>query len=61
MAGRLRRAGVDQDGLDLWSAVFSGLVAQQISNDPEGDRWERLVPRATRMLLTELTATTHHA
>lgn len=46
--------GVDGPGLDLATAVMSGLVAQQLSNDPGGDRWERLVDRATRMLLGEV-------
>ncbi len=35
--------GVRQDDLDLITAVFTGLVDQQISNDPGGDRWVRLL------------------
>jgi AcrR family transcriptional regulator len=35
--------------LDLWTALFTGLAAQQISNDPGGDRWRRLVDRAVAM------------
>ncbi len=31
---------------DLWSAISTGLVDQQLSNDPGGDRWERLVDTA---------------
>lgn len=47
-------AGVsEQASLDLWSATMSGLAAQQIANDPGGDRWNRLVPRAVDMLLTD--------
>ena len=29
--------------LDMWTARMSGLVDQQISNDPGGDRWIRLI------------------
>ena len=41
----------DPEGVDLWTAVLTGLTDQQISNDPGGDRWERLVDRAVAMLL----------
>jgi AcrR family transcriptional regulator len=44
----------DPEALDLWTAVITGLTDQQISNDPGGDRWERLVERAVHMLLAEL-------
>ena len=37
--------------LDLWTAVTTGLVDQQIANDPGGDRWTRLIEDAVRMLL----------
>jgi len=43
----------DQATLDLWSAVLTGLTDQQISNDPGGARWSRLVDRAVDMLITE--------
>jgi AcrR family transcriptional regulator len=33
----------DPRQLDLWTALVSGLVDQQISNDLGGDRWVRLV------------------
>ena len=36
---------------DLWTAVTTGLVDQQISNDPGGDRWTRLAEDVVRMLL----------
>lgn len=32
--------------LDLWTAISTGLVDQQISNDPGGDRWTRLIDEA---------------
>lgn len=38
--------------LDLWTALMTGLTDQQISNDPGGDRWTRLVDDAVDMLLT---------
>jgi AcrR family transcriptional regulator len=53
---RLLLAGVDihdQATLDLWTALLTGLADQQISNDPGGDRWERLVDRAVDMLLAD--------
>lgn len=53
--GRLRALGIDHpDAMDLWTAVTTGLTDQQISNDPGGDRWERLVDRAVDMLIAEL-------
>jgi AcrR family transcriptional regulator len=36
---------------DLWTALASGLVAQQIANDPGGDRWGSLVNESVDMLL----------
>ena len=46
-------AGFGESGIDLWTAVTSGLVAQQLSNEPGGDRWGRLVDAAVDMLLTQ--------
>lgn len=37
--------------LDMWTALSSGLTSQQISNDPGGDRWERLIDDAVDMYL----------
>ena len=37
---------VDPKHLDLWTAVLTGLVDQQLSNDPGGDRWARLLDEA---------------
>lgn len=50
----LRDLGIDETGLDLATAVITGIVSQQISNDPGGDRWSRLAPQATTMLLAHL-------
>lgn len=47
----LAAIGIDDPGaLDLWTAVMTGLTDQQISNDPRGDRWARLVDDAVDML-----------
>ena len=51
------RAGLEQLGLvapealDLLTAVITGLVDQQISNDPGGRRWVRLLDDAIDMYL----------
>ncbi len=50
----LARNGVhDPRHLDIWTAITVGLVGQQISNDPDGDRWTRLVEDVTRMFLAQ--------
>ncbi|MCW2631763.1 MAG: Transcriptional regulator, TetR family [Pseudonocardia sp.] len=47
MARQMTSAGVtDQRHPDLWTALLSGLTAQQISNDPDGDRWQQLLDEA---------------
>lgn len=47
---RLAEVGIsDQDDRDLWIAVLSGLAAQQLANDPSGDRWRRLAGGAAAM------------
>lgn len=44
LRARLAAVGVtDQKAVDLWTALLSGLINQQIANDPGGDRWSRLV------------------
>jgi len=48
----LRAAGVGSPAqVDLWTALFTGLASQQISNDPGGDRWDRLVDGAVDLLI----------
>ncbi|HEV7187030.1 MAG TPA: TetR/AcrR family transcriptional regulator [Blastococcus sp.] len=37
--------------VDLWTALLTGLATQQISNDPGGDRWSRLVEPAVDMFV----------
>ena len=46
----LAAAGItDPDAADLFTALMTGLVDQQLANDPGGDRWVRLVPEAVEM------------
>ncbi|HWH28878.1 MAG TPA: TetR/AcrR family transcriptional regulator [Mycobacteriales bacterium] len=48
----LAAAGIRGSGsVDLYTAMVSGLVTQQLSNDPGGDRWTRLVDDALDLLL----------
>ena len=55
MAAALAGLGIEGDrALDLFTAVTAGLAAQQMSNDPAGDRWRRLAGDAVRMLLAHL-------
>jgi AcrR family transcriptional regulator len=42
----------DPRHVDLWTALTTGLVDQQIANDPGGDRWSRLIEDGTQMFLT---------
>jgi AcrR family transcriptional regulator len=52
LAAVLRSAGAGgPEQVDLWTAVFTGLASQQISNDPGGDRWHRLVDLAVDLLV----------
>ncbi len=48
----LASAGVeDPADVDLWTAVLTGLASQQVSNDPGGSRWSKLVDEAVERLL----------
>lgn len=59
MATDLARHGiVRQADLDLWTATLTGLVSQQLSNDPGGTRWRDLVEPAVHMLLDHTAAPT---
>ena len=58
MAAALEEMGVrGDDALDLFTALTAGLAAQQMANDPEGDRWRRLAGDAVRMLTDHLDRT----
>jgi AcrR family transcriptional regulator len=48
----LAAAGATEaEHVDLYTALLTGLVDQQISNDPGGDRWARLLDEAIDMYL----------
>jgi len=48
----LQAAGAGSpEQLDLWTALFTGLASQQITKDPGGDRWHRLVDLAVDLLI----------
>lgn len=47
-----------QEALDLYTALATGLADQQISNDPGGDRWLRLVDDAAEMYACHMEART---
>lgn len=52
----LARCGVsDPAMLDLFTAVGTGLADQQLSNDPGGDRWIRLIDEAVEMFYGHIT------
>jgi len=46
----------DPQVLDLMTAIGTGLTDQQISNDPGGDRWIRLVDEAMEMFFVHVSA-----
>jgi 3-methyladenine DNA glycosylase/8-oxoguanine DNA glycosylase len=37
---------------DMFTALFTGIADQQISNDPGGNRWTRLIDDAVDMFLS---------
>src|SRR2546423_6512246 len=50
------RCGVsDPEMLDLFTALGTGLADQQLSNDPGGDRWIRLIDEAVWMFYEHIT------
>jgi hypothetical protein len=50
-------AGGDEPAdLDLFTAITTGLIDQQISNDPGGDRWYRLLDDALDMFFAHIDA-----
>jgi AcrR family transcriptional regulator len=52
----LARCGVtDPEALDLFTALGTGLTDQQLSNDPGGDRWIRLIDDAVEMFYEHIT------
>jgi AcrR family transcriptional regulator len=49
----------DPRSLDLYTALVTGLATQQVSNDPGGQRWTRLIDHAMDMFLASETAELH--
>ena len=46
----LTAAGLGDDtDFDLWTALVAGLASQQLANDPDGDRYIRLIDDAVAM------------
>lgn len=41
--------------VDLWTALLTGLVNQQVANDPGGDRWTKLIDEAVDMFYNYVT------
>jgi AcrR family transcriptional regulator len=50
----------DPADVDLYTALIAGLVAQQNSNEPGGDRWTRQLDRVIDMYLAEVAAPPQH-
>ena len=51
----LSEVGVhEQADLDMFTALTGGLVNQQLANDPKGDRWRVLIPRAITLVADDL-------
>jgi AcrR family transcriptional regulator len=56
LTDNLRQLGVTDDAAaDLWTATLTGLATQQVSNEPGGRRWARLVDRASAAFLATTT------
>ena len=55
LCDNLALAGITEpDDVDLCTALSSGLVAQQMANDPAGDRWLRRVDDVVDMVLQHI-------
>jgi AcrR family transcriptional regulator len=54
----LKRCSItDERAIDLFTALGTGLADQQISNDPGGTRWIRLIDDAVEMFFDYITKT----
>ena len=51
---RMQRCGIPVEYLDLWTSLLSGVVWQQIANEPGGDRWARWVDDVVDMFLAHV-------
>lgn len=52
--GRQHLAFLTDDDFDVYTALIAGLIAQQLANDPGGQRWRRLLPRVISMFADDL-------
>jgi AcrR family transcriptional regulator len=53
---RMEACGItDPAAVDLFTAIGTGLADQQLSNDPGGDRWIRLIDDAVEMFYDHMT------
>jgi AcrR family transcriptional regulator len=60
MAAQLAARGIEGErNLDLLTALVTGLIDQQLSNDPGGDRWARLLDDAVDMYLAHVLDNRH--
>ncbi len=51
------RAGTTRPGAaEIWTALVTGMVNQQVANDPAGHRWERLAEEAVEMFFHHFAA-----
>ena len=56
---RMEACGItDPQAVDLFTAIGTGLADQQLSNDPGGDRWIRLIDDAVEMFYDYMTKKT---
>ncbi|HWL44012.1 MAG TPA: TetR/AcrR family transcriptional regulator [Ilumatobacter sp.] len=61
LQAHLATLGIDDPAaLDLFTALGMGLADQQISNDPGGDRWIRLIDTAAEMFFNHVALPLHH-
>lgn len=52
LAEEFRLSGIRRpQAADLWTALVTGMVNQQVVNDPGGDRWEQLIDEAAAMFM----------
>jgi len=55
MAQQLSELGIERpEHLDLLTALTTGMAAQQLANDPDGDRWQRLSRAAAEMFIAHV-------
>ena len=54
---RMLHAGIPAEEFDLWTGMISGLVWQQIANEPGGDRWTKHVDDLVDMFLDHVNKT----